>query len=159
MSLNPTMLTRKLPLPLRDELFYLERPGIACEVISAGLETLSTSGQLILTSLRMVFIAKEPKPYSESNITFVAFELPLAKIRNEKFNQPIFGCNHLAGYVNSPRNDMCFEFKLFFKTGGAGTFLPAFTRCLHTSRQIIRSENAELEAKKRHEELLEQMKE
>ena len=30
-----------------------------------------------------------------------AFELPLVYIKDDKFNQPIFGCNNLAGLVHA----------------------------------------------------------
>jgi WW domain-binding protein 2 len=40
----------------------------------------------------MVFVAKTP-----DSSGLEAFDIPLLYIRNDSFNQPIFGCNHLAG--------------------------------------------------------------
>ena len=34
-----------------------------------------------------------------------AFDIPLAYITHDKFNQPIFGCNHLAGELAWGRAD------------------------------------------------------
>ena len=64
-----------------------------------------------------------------------AFELPLAYLRGDKFNQPIFGCNNLSGECwpavegGGPAGGMPpHKFALYFKEGGVGTFLPLYFR-------------------------------
>lgn len=52
----------------------------------------SVSGTLFLTNMRLVFIS--PKPHTSG---LQAFELPLAYLSQETFNQPILGCNNLTG--------------------------------------------------------------
>lgn len=54
-------------------------------------------------------------------------------IRNERFNQPIFGCNNLS--MNVAANDswgtnMEFTAKFEFRNGGAQTFLRIFWKVM-----------------------------
>ena len=56
---------------------------------------------------------------------FKAFDLPLALVFKEKFNQPIFGANYFSG-ICKPLYNMIpsdAEFKLWFMEGGCGKFL------------------------------------
>jgi len=66
------------------------------------------------------------------------FDLPLATLVNESFNQPIFGANNLTG--NSPplegtalEEDI--KWCISFNNGGVGTFLPLFFRLVTEMRQ------------------------
>ena len=52
----------------------------------------SASGTLWLTDVRLVFVA--PAANADG---LQAFDFPLAYITHDKFNQPIFACNNLAG--------------------------------------------------------------
>ena len=45
-----------------------------------------------MSTIRMVFI-------NNSGGDMQAFDLPMANISNEKFNQPIFGANNISGTV------------------------------------------------------------
>lgn len=66
---------------------------------------------------------------------FKAFDVPLALIVNEKFNQPIFGANYLSG-ICKPLYNMIpadAEFKIWFMEGGCGKFLKSFR---YTIKQI-----------------------
>lgn len=63
-------------------------------------------------------------------------------IRNEKFNQPVFGCNNLSGEVWSTEEGggpngvhPPHAFSLYFKNGGVGTFLPRFYLALEHARR------------------------
>ncbi len=96
-------------------------------IVKACSRRWSTRGILYLTNLRLVFVAKQADTVSgmlwtagpgaqncrsahskKSKIHFmvdlhaglVAFELPLAYIRKDKFNQPIFACNNLSGKLS-----------------------------------------------------------
>ena len=53
-------------------------------------------GELHVSTIRMVFI-------NNSGGDMQAFDLPMANISNEKFNQPIFGANNISGTVAAVR--------------------------------------------------------
>ena len=53
-------------------------------------------GELHVSTIRMVFI-------NHSGGDMQAFDLPMANITNEKFNQPIFGANNISGTVAAVR--------------------------------------------------------
>ena len=53
----------------------------------------SAKGSLWLTSLRLIFVADHADPGSGLR----AFDIPLAYITADRFNQPIFVCNNLTG--------------------------------------------------------------
>ena len=58
-------------------------------------------------------------------------------MRNERFNQPIFGANNMSGANEPlPGGGLSDEIKwtLTFKDGGVGTFLPLFFRLLSEMR-------------------------
>lgn len=88
--------------------------------------------------MRMVFVAK--RAASASGLQ--AFDLPLLYIRNDKFNQPIFGCNHLAGECwpvspdGGPGGSLPpYTWRLNFLAGGVGTLLPMYFRFLKAVRE------------------------
>ena len=88
----------------------------------------------------MVFVANSPDATG-----LQAFDMPLVYIRSDKFNQPIFGCNHLAGECWPVAEDggpggtlPPHPYKLFFLKGGVGTFLPLYFRFLAAARQAER---------------------
>lgn len=86
----------------------------------------------------MVFIAKH-----EDHVGgLLAFDLPLLYIRNDQFNQPIFGCNNLAGECwpvspdGGPGGSLPpYKWKLNFLTGGVGTLLPIYYRFMKAVRE------------------------
>mmetsp|Transcript_35756 Transcript_35756/g.71743 ORF Transcript_35756/g.71743 Transcript_35756/m.71743 type:complete len:198 (+) Transcript_35756:109-702(+) len=66
----------------------------------------------------------------------VAFDLPFSLIRNERFNQPIFGCNNLEGdCLPLPGTDGPSHYKLSFQEGGVGTLLPLYWDLLNRNRR------------------------
>lgn len=53
-------------------------------------------GELHVSTIRMVFI-------NHNGGDMQAFDLPMANITDEKFNQPIFGANNISGTVAAVR--------------------------------------------------------
>lgn len=98
----------------------------------------SAKGSVFISNMRVVFIAKN----QDSSSPIHAFDLPLLYIRNDKFNQPIFGCNHLAGEcwpvspTGGPGGSLPpFKWKLNFLSGGVGTLLPMYYRYMKAVRE------------------------
>ena len=118
------------------EVFLLARDGIKFEVSSSELPKLKAKGRLVLSSLRLVFVAS-PNPTRVQGVEFSAFDIPLKLLFQEKFNQPIFGCNNLTGVVD-PIPGMGLpsrvSWKVSFTRGGVGTLLPLFARALKEMR-------------------------
>lgn len=142
MATNPQLDASGLPVPFEGEMMVLARGGVEFQVDSCQLTECpggkwTSRGTIFLSSIRMVFVASHPRP------PIVAFDMPLLFVHDEKFNQPIFACNNLSGKVhrvfsetldrssNDPHN-----FKILFKEGGVGTFIPVFFNLLHALRAI-----------------------
>jgi len=117
-----------MPVPMDNELFVLSRGGIAFSAKS-GSTKVEDSGVIHLSTLRMVFVSDSGSKH---------FDIPLATLEDEKFNQPIFGANNMTG-ANSPLDlaDGAPHYKwcISFRNGGVGTFLPFFFRLLQEMRQ------------------------
>ena len=83
---------------------------------------------MILTTARIVCL-------NHKNSAFKAFDLPLALTFNEGFEQPIFGANYIKGtckpLINLPGN---VNFKIWFMSGGCGTFAPAYLKMVYSMR-------------------------
>ena len=98
--------------------------------LRARSDKFSASGTLYLSTLRLVVVCK---PGS----SFAGFDLPLATMEKERFNQPIFGANNMTG-VNPPLDGttLTAEIKwcVAFHHGGVGTFLPFFFRLIQDMR-------------------------
>jgi hypothetical protein len=112
------------------EFFVLSRGGISFSAKS-GSRKCEGRGDLFLSTLRIVFVARRGG-------SIEAFDLPLATMRSERFNQPIFGANNMSGANEPlPGGGLSEEIKwtLTFKDGGVGTFLPLFFRLLQEMRQ------------------------
>ena len=74
-----------------------------------------------------------------------AFDLPLATMRNEKFNQPIFGANNMTGAsppLDLPEGSDNYKWCIKFNNGGVGTFLPFFFRLLQEMRARMQQATA-----------------
>ena len=116
--LSPGPLYLRLALMWQGEHFILRRPGMefqakdsfgrkfkgkvrnaAAPVPGRRLVAdtrLHFQGELHVSTIRMVFI-------NHSGGDMQAFDLPMANITNEKFNQPIFGANNISGTVAAVR--------------------------------------------------------
>eukprot|EP01052_Picozoa_sp_SAG31_P002435 SAG31_NODE_86_length_26973_cov_16.850897_21_plen_270_part_00 len=102
-------------------------------VVTTGCER--WQGELHVSTIRMVFVCSSP------SADFGAFDIPLANIADESFNQPIFGANNLSGKVQAIANSAAgvtgaIQFKLYFNEGGCATFLRAFFSSMEEIRRI-----------------------
>jgi len=119
-----------LPVPFAGERVLLRRDAMGLELrgelqdARGRARAWATSGSLVLTDVRLVFVAGKA-----SREGLRAFDFPLQYVRGERFNQPIFGANNLSGEcfrVESGGSGRPLAFKFKFNSGGAGTFLPLF---------------------------------
>lgn len=139
MAVNPQLFQNGMPVPFTNELFVLAREAVDFEVDKipeAPGGKVYTRGTIYLSNVRMVFVANKPVG------AFVAFDLPLLYIHGEKFNQPIFFCNNISGKVDpvvpEDANRALYSthsFKILFKEGGCGTFVPLFLNLIRSVRQ------------------------
>jgi len=117
------------PVPMNGEIFVLSRDGISFSAKS-GSHKFEGKGDLYLSTLRLVFVGKP-------NGRLSGFDIPIATLVNESFNQPIFGANNLTG-TSPPLDGTGLEadikWGIYFNNGGVGTFLPLFFRLLSEMR-------------------------
>lgn len=150
MALNPQLYQNGMPVAFVGELFVLSRDGVEFEVDKipeAHGGHVKAKGTLYLSNIRLVFVAKKPVG------NFVAFDMPLLFIHGEKFNQPIFHCNNISGQVEPVVPDhqhralySTHSFKILFKEGGCGTFVPLFFNLLRSVRQYNQHQAAAADA-------------
>lgn len=139
MALNPQLFPNGMPVPFMNEISVLARDGVEFEVDKipgAHGGNFKAKGTIYLSNIRMVFVANKPV----GNIT--AFDMPLLYVHGEKFNQPIFFCNNVSGLVEPvvPENQhralySTHSFKILFKEGGCGTFVPLFFNLITSVRR------------------------
>lgn len=137
MALNPQLFSNGWPVPFNGELFVLARDGVEFEVDKIpGCGKVKAKGTIYLSNVRMVFVASKPVG------NFYAFDMPLLHVHDEKFNQPVFHCNNISGLVEPvvPENEnralySTHSFKILFKEGGCGTFVPLFFNLINAVRQ------------------------
>ncbi|KAI3514927.1 hypothetical protein L2E82_11470 [Cichorium intybus] len=139
MALNPNLYGNGMPVAFVNEMFVLIRDGVEFEVdkipgASGGIA--KAKGKIYLSNVRMVFVADKPTN------NFIAFDMPLLYVHGEKFNQPIFHCNNISGLVEPVVPDdqnralySTHSFKILFKEGGCGTFVPLFFNLIKSVRQ------------------------
>ncbi|KAI5679475.1 hypothetical protein M9H77_10425 [Catharanthus roseus] len=139
MAVNPQLFPNGMPVPFVNELFVLAREGVEFEVDkipgSRGGHV-KAKGTIYLSNIRMVFVSNKPVE------GVAAFDMPLLYVHGEKFNQPIFFCNNISGLVDPvvPDNEnralySTHSFKILFKEGGCGTFVPLFFNLIGLVRQ------------------------
>jgi len=123
---NP-QLSNGQPVPMQNEIFMLSRSGIRFSAKRSSGKMESSSGVLYLTTLRMVYVGEGDGK---------SFDMPLATVAAEKFNQPIFGANNMTGESPPLDNATADNWKwcISFRNGGVGTFLPFFFRLLQEMR-------------------------
>ncbi|KAL4572510.1 hypothetical protein LXL04_019289 [Taraxacum kok-saghyz] len=139
MALNPNLYGNGMPVAFVSEMFVLIRDGVEFEVdkipgAPGGMG--KAKGKIYLSNVRMVFVADKPTN------NFIAFDMPLLYVHGEKFNQPIFHCNNISGQVEPVVPDdqnralySTHSFKILFKEGGCGTFVPLFFNLIKSVRQ------------------------
>ncbi|KAG6557693.1 hypothetical protein Mapa_000458 [Marchantia paleacea] len=144
MAVNPQLFGNGTPVPFVDEMFVLARDSVefqADNVPYAPGGKFVARGTLLISNFRIVFVASKPVGH------IAAFDLPLALsvlyIHEEKFNQPILFCNNLTGKVHPVVPDGehtslygVYNFKILFKEGGVGTFVPLFFGLLRSVRGV-----------------------
>ncbi|OMO63763.1 hypothetical protein CCACVL1_02461 [Corchorus capsularis] len=146
MALNPQLFPNGMPVPFTNEMFVLVRDGVEFEIDkipgSQGGHV-KARGIIYLSNIRMVFVASKPVG------NFFAFDMPLLYVHGEKFNQPIFHCNNISGHVEPvvPETEhralySTHSFKILFKEGGCGTFVPLFLNLISSVRQYNQHVNA-----------------
>jgi len=139
MAENPQLFGNGMPVPFNGEMFVLARDGVEFHVDkipSAPGGHAKTKGTIYLSNIRMVFVATKPVG------NFFAFDMPLLYVHGEKFNQPIFHCNNISGFVEpvvpDSQNRALYSthtFKILFKEGGCGTFVPLFLNLITSVRR------------------------
>lgn len=127
--INPTFIRDStnsdiFPQPLPGEIFLIRREGVECELRSSSYGKLSGTGVVFLTNQRMVFHSKA----SNSRSNFMGFQVRLQEMESLKFHQPVFGSNYLEGLSCS--ENFRDPWKIWFKSGGCGTFLPALSNSI-----------------------------
>lgn len=147
MALNPQLFPNGMPVPFVNEMFVLARDGVEFEVDKIpGSQggRVKARGTIYLSNIRMVFVASKPVG------SLTAFDIPLLYVNGEKFNQPIFFCNNISGFVEPvvPDNQhgalfSTHTFKILFKEGGCGTFVPLFFNLISSVRQYNQHVNSE----------------
>ncbi|KAK8797582.1 hypothetical protein WA158_005928 [Blastocystis sp. Blastoise] len=139
MALNPP-LTNGIPVGVIGEQFLLKRNeiGLKCRIQNYSFDG---RGKIYLSSYRIVFVADKPT----SN--FNSLDIPLANIRNEKYNQPFFGFNYLSFQLIPVPNlgfNEPFDVNLVFKSGGSDTFLKLLWNVIAAVRFSHEHQNATL---------------
>ncbi|KVI03695.1 uncharacterized protein LOC112513114 [Cynara cardunculus var. scolymus] len=139
MALNPHLYDNGMPVAFVNEMFVLIREGVEFEVSNihgARGATVKAKGRIFLSNVRVVFVADKPTQ------SFTAFDMPLLYVHDEKFSQPVFHCNNISGLVepvvpNDQNREMypTHSFKILFKHGGCGTFVPLFFNLIKLVRQ------------------------
>ncbi|KAI3412371.1 uncharacterized protein J3R85_017402 [Psidium guajava] len=147
MALNPQLFPNGMPVPFVSEMFVLARDGVEFEVDKIpGSQggRVKAKGTIYLSNIRMVFVASKPVG------SFTAFDMPLLYVHGEKFNQPIFFCNNISGFVEPVVPDdqhralySTHSFKILFKEGGCGTYVPLFFNLISSVRQYNQHVNSE----------------
>ncbi|KAI5081896.1 hypothetical protein GOP47_0001639 [Adiantum capillus-veneris] len=139
MAVNPPLMGA-MPVPFQGEIFLLRRDNVIFEVdkipsVRGG--QVSAKGTVFVSNVRVVYVTYKPVD------GFYAFDMPLLYIHEEKFNQPIFGANNITGKVYPVIPDgehsalySPHSFKIIFKEGGCGTFVPLFFNLLKFLRQF-----------------------
>jgi len=118
-----------------SEVFILRRTGMEFWAKDSAGRKFKGKGELHVSTIRMVFVNHQ------GGQGFNAFDIPLASVTGEQFNQPIFGANNLSGVVQSITNGTAgvsgaVDFKLYFNEGGCTTFLQVFFKAIEQLRSI-----------------------
>ncbi|CAD8192291.1 unnamed protein product [Paramecium pentaurelia] len=132
MALNPPITQTGVPLRVDQEFFILYRNEMEGEFKIENMGKFSAKGKVYVTTCRMVFVSDKFQRES-----FKSFDIPLAYLSAEKFQQPIFGSNYLEGNVDPLYNLLPGKthFKLWFKAGGCDKFLKILVSILTQIRR------------------------
>lgn len=131
MALNPPQTENGDPCRVEGEFFIMKRDNVEFEMKVDKGNKYTAKGYMILTTARIVCVNKDLKSL------FKSFDLPLALMRSETFEQPIFGSNYISLTCKPLLNILPGEVKtkIWFYSGGCGTFVPAFFNVLTNVRK------------------------
>jgi len=102
--------------------------GLEGDRLPANLKG-SHSGDIFITNLRLIYVNKGSNGYK-------TFSMDFKSIRNTEVKQPIFGSNHIRGFVRSEANggwEGNANFKIDFPKGGAIEFAEKFEKAVKES--------------------------
>lgn len=123
----------RIPSPFTAEVYILSRTAMEVGYTDDARRAHPSKGILFMTTQRLVFL-----PEDAAKAGYESLELPFRGMTREKLHQPIFACNNLtascAYYEGMPFSGEL-NYKIVFKNGGIGVFLPLFNRCLGAARQ------------------------
>ena len=128
---NPEI-NQSQPVPMANEAFVLCRGGIHFSAKAGPRSKVDFYGTLYLSTLRMVVVN------DKTGAECTGFDMPLATLYKEAFNQPIFGANNMTGLsppLDTPDGADHWKWCISFRNGGVGTFLPFFFRLLQEMRR------------------------
>ena len=121
------------PIRTENEFFILKRNDITYRILLDSKKQYTGEGYIILTSERLVIIS------TQRNATFKSIEIPLNKIYQETFKQPLIGKNYLTAKCNPIFASQfgSFTFTIWFKGNRMGTLVGAFYTLLDSLRNNL----------------------
>nr|XP_027097227.1 UPF0664 stress-induced protein C29B12.11c-like isoform X1 [Coffea arabica]XP_027097516.1 UPF0664 stress-induced protein C29B12.11c-like isoform X1 [Coffea arabica] len=163
MALNPQVFPNGMPVPFVNEMFVLARDGVDFEVDKipgAQGGHVKAKGIIYLSNIRMVFVANKPVgDFAAFDLPLLyicgeKFNQPIFFCNNISGSvDPVSAsdieslvCGLLVGsdpflhFQVVPENEQralfsTHSFKILFKEGGCGTFVPLFFNLIHSVRQ------------------------
>ena len=121
------------PIRTENEFFILKRNDITYRILLDSKKQYTGEGYIILTSERLIIIS------TQRNATFKSIEIPLNKIYQETFKQPLIGKNYLTAKCNPIFASQfgSFTFTIWFKGNRMGTLVGAFYTLLDSLRNNL----------------------
>lgn len=134
MALNTQLTEGRVPSPIEGEVFLLVRGeiGFTAELVEDEGRVFKGDGVVHVTTLRVIFV-RTSTPLSSCD-NFESFDMPIARMRNESFNQPIFGANNLTIDIDKFKIGPS-KVVIRFNGGGSGSFLKVLGTLLHLHRK------------------------
>ena len=121
------------PIRTENEFFILRRNDISYRILLDSKKQYTGEGYIILTSERLVIIS------TQRNATFKSIEIPLNKIYQETFKQPLIGKNYLTAKCHPIFASQfgSFTFTIWLKGNRMGTLVGAFYTLLDSLRNNL----------------------
>ena len=118
------------PIRTENEFFILKRNDISYRILLDSKKQYNGEGYIILTSERLIIFP------TQRNSPFKSIEIPLNKIYQETFKQPLFGKNYLTAKCNPIFASQfgSFTFTIWLKGNRMGTIVGAFYTLLDSLR-------------------------
>ena len=118
------------PIRTENEFFILKKNDISYRILLDSKKQYNGEGYIILTSERLIIFP------TQRNSPFKSIEIPLNKIYQETFKQPLFGKNYLTAKCNPIFASQfgSFTFTIWLKGNRMGTIVGAFYTLLDSLR-------------------------